>query len=316
MIKINGVEVKKENFLSGELRLVLPFHDDLNGEGEPKRNAFPFLYEGNCNQLIAIFWNYEDDSELFALKCIVKHIRNMYPAREIYLYLPYIPHARMDRVEDDYTVFTLKWFCEEINSMNFDVVFVLDAHSNVSLALLDRVQKTPVTGFIYEAISKCSKSGNLEAKPQVVLYFPDDGAYKRYRHICDTLSTGDEDGGENFIKIYGSKVRDWKTGKIQSLDIKTEQGSPYDINEIAKNPNVCVLMIDDIVSYGGTMYYSALKLKEMGFQNIFAYASHTENSVLDREHGTLIKLLDDGTVKKLYTTNSIFTGKHPSIEIL
>ena len=76
-----------------------------------------------------------------------------------------------------------------------------------------------------------------------------------------------------------------------------------------------VLMIDDIISYGGSLYYSALKLKELGVGKIYAYATHTENSVLDPEKGTLIKLLRNGTIEKLYTTNSIYTGNEEKIEI-
>ena len=64
------------------------------------------------------------------------------------------------------------------------------------------------------------------------------------------------------------------------------------------------------------MYYSALKLKELGAKDIYAYATHTELSVLDENKGTLIKLLNDGTVKKLFTTDSIYNGNHKKIEVV
>ena len=69
-------------------------------------------------------------------------------------------------------------------------------------------------------------------------------------------------------------------------------------------------MIDDIVSYGGTLAYSADALKEYGTKDIYAYASHTENSILDKEKSTLLKRLEDGTVKRLFTTNSIYRGEN------
>ena len=75
-------------------------------------------------------------------------------------------------------------------------------------------------------------------------------------------------------------------------------------------------MVDDIVSYGGSMAYGADKLKELGAAHIYAYASHVENSVLDQEKGTLLKRIDYGTVDKLFTTNSIFNDKHDNIEIV
>ena len=106
---------------------------------------------------------------------------------------------------------------------------------------------------------------------------------------------------------YGEKNRDWNTGKILGLKIR-DNG----IDLKGKK----VLMIDDIISYGGSLYYSAKVLKECGVDRIYAYASHTENSVLDREKGTLIKSLEDGTVERLFTTDSLFTGKHDKITVM
>ena len=85
---------------------------------------------------------------------------------------------------------------------------------------------------------------------------------------------------------------------------------------IRKIVGMNVLMVDDIIAYGGSLYYSAKELKRIGANNIYAYATHTENSILDPEKGTLIKLLEDGTVKRLFTTDSLFTGEHDKIEVM
>ena len=320
MISVNGFELPKENFLSGECRLNIP-RDIICESGNSS------LFDGDFR--FDIVWLYESDSELFSLRCVVKHIRNVHKDVFISLHLPYIPHARMDRVEDDSTVFTLKWFCEEINSLEFDQVIVRDPHSNVSVALLDKIQvediKQYLTFALYDAYGNRerhsqNKNEFVKGTFPIVLYFPDEGAYKRYKKLSDTIETMTFRNEKiEFIKVYGSKVRDWKTGKIQSLELSFESGSPWNsetLKTLANEHNFGVMMVDDIVSYGGTMYYSALKLKELGFKDIFAYATHVENSVLDREHGTLIKLLDDGTVKKLYTTRSIFNKEHESIKII
>ena len=75
-------------------------------------------------------------------------------------------------------------------------------------------------------------------------------------------------------------------------------------------------MIDDIVAYGGSLYYSANTLKNWGVDKIYAFVTHTENSVLNREKGTLIKSLENNTVERLFTTDSIFTGKHEKITVM
>jgi ribose-phosphate pyrophosphokinase len=75
-------------------------------------------------------------------------------------------------------------------------------------------------------------------------------------------------------------------------------------------------MIDDIISFGGTLAYSADELKRLGFKHVYAYATHVENSVLDEENGTLLKRLNDGTVERIYTTESLYSGNHEKITIL
>lgn len=52
------------------------------------------------------------------------------------------------------------------------------------------------------------------------------------------------------------------------------------------------------------------------FIEIYAYATHTENSILDKEKGTLIKSLENNTVNRLFTTNSLFNGSHEKITVM
>ena len=69
-------------------------------------------------------------------------------------------------------------------------------------------------------------------------------------------------------------------------------------------------MGDDICAYGGTMYHSAKKLKEMGAGDVYMYVTHCENSILEGD------LINSGLVKKIFTTDSIFNKEHPLIEVM
>lgn len=264
MIKINNKIFTIEHFPDGTQRL-----------------------KANCkDKNIKITWKYESEEELFSVIALAKTYINK--DCKVSLVLPYIPNARMDRVKSKEEVFTLKIFCELLNQVGFEKITVLDAHSNVSLALLDKVEQDNISAAIYiTALMKLPKD--------VILYFPDEGSQKRYADLFP-----------NYKYIYGMKKRDWATGQIKGLDV---------INNGIDLKGKTILMIDDIISYGGSLYYSALKLKELGVGDIYAYATHTENSILDEEKGTLKKLLEDGTVKKLFTTDSLFTGKHEKIEV-
>lgn len=241
-----------------------------------------------ANNTCNIVWQYESMEELSIVLMIAKDAKER--EMNVQLFMPYIPNARMDRVHE-VDVFTLKWFAQMINSADFYRVVVFDPHSDVSVALIDRCETIRLFGKLAHVIE--------ESKPGVI-YFPDAGAMKRYeneiRDACDIL--------DYYPRIvYGNKKRDWDTGKIVGLEVSGEVKAGEKI-----------LMVDDICSYGGTMFYSAKKLKEMGAGDIDMYVSHCENSILDKEMGHLFD--DPNLIRKVYTTNSIFTGHHDKIEVM
>ena len=237
-----------------------------------EQNHFPdntLLLKLPNHKIDKVEWLYENDAELFTLICIRKHYD-----KDLTLILPYICHARQDRVKNPDDVFTLKYFCEVINSLNFSKVVVRDAHSNVALALLDRVYQEPIDTYIYEVLKDMDEN--------TILFFPDEGAMKRY---------------SNYFHIpyaFGMKKRNWETGKIEGLEVINK--------EIVKDKNI--LIIDDICSRGGTFLYSARALKEAGAKDIYLYITHAENTMVAGEMYN-----DPNLIKHIYTTNSIIDKK-------
>jgi ribose-phosphate pyrophosphokinase len=147
---------------------------------------------------------------------------------------------------------------------------VRDAHSNVSLALLDNVIDEGVIHYVREAINQ----SGAEA-----LFFPDEGAMKRYADLFKDMPYA-----------FGMKKRDWKTGQIQGLDLVNPE------NIVDKK----VLIVDDICSRGGTFYHSAKALKAAGAKEVALYVTHLEETVLSGE------LPEYGLIDRIYTTPSIF----------
>ena len=225
----------------------------------------------NCDDTgyINIHWLYENDAELFTLICVKRYFDENFYRKAIHLIMPYIPHARMDRVKNDEDVFTLKYFCEIINSLHFTTVEVRDAHSNVSSALLNKVFEEPIEDYVRDAI-------NLSGAE--ALFFPDEGAMKRYSEKSSLPYT------------FGMKKRDWKTGQILGLDIINSE------NIVGKD----VLIVDDICSRGGTFYHSAKALKAAGAKSVSLYVTHLEKTV------TIGDLPNSGLINHIYTTKSIF----------
>lgn len=265
MFKINGMPVEVNNYPDGTLRI------NVN-VGNPDGAHIEWLYKAG---------------EEMALLFIVNHLRERLNIQRFTLDMPYIPNARMDRVKTQNEVFTLKYFCEFVNSLGFDKVFVRDAHSPVSLALINNV----VCEDIGEAIKELQFK--LLNPNKDIVFFPDEGSCKRYFELA------------KYSYAFGIKKRDWATGEIIGLDV---HGAGMN-GELPTSP-FNVLIIDDISSYGGTFFHSAKKLKELGADKIYLYVTHCENSILDGE------LINSGLLEKIYTTKSIFTGEHPLIEVI
>lgn len=265
MIKVNDTEIKVGHFPDGTQSI--EFSD-----------AQPY-YSTN-----EVEWFYDSDEEVFTLMCVVDMIRRISKNSRIDLWIPYLPNARMDRIKEEKQNFSLKVFANFINSLNFDRVMTYNVHSNVSEALIDKVINIDPIFDVDTVIS--------DYKPDVI-YFPDEGACKRYVDLDSVKKSG-------LPVIFGIKKRDFATGKILGLDVVS------DTDLTGKK----VLIVDDICSAGGTFKFSAMKLKELGASDVALYISHCEDNI---QNGDLLKI---DLVSKIYTTDSILHISDPKIQII
>ena len=265
MIKVNDTEIK-----------VGHFPDDT--QSIEFSDAQPY-YSTN-----EVEWFYDSDEEVFTLMCVVDMIRRISKNSRIDLWIPYLPNARMDRIKEEKQNFSLKVFANFINSLNFDRVMTYNVHSNVSEALIDKVINIDPIFDVDAVIS--------DYKPDVI-YFPDEGACKRYVDLDSVKESG-------LPVIFGIKKRDFATGKILGLDVIS------DTDLTGKK----VLIVDDICSAGGTFKFSAMKLKELGASDVALYVSHCEDNI---QNGDLLKT---DFVSKIYTTDSILHISDPKIQII
>lgn len=282
MVLLNGEPVKFINFPDGTVKI-----DVTN----------PIV----CNSYL-ITWKYENDSEFMIVSFIKMHMDDKYPGMKSILEMPFIPNARQDRVKSESEVFTLKHFAKLINALNFDKVYVLDPHSHVSEALFDHIDIEPAEPYIASALEDITDKCHLDKIKEIVLFFPDEGAQKRYK--TDTLT--------DYVSFFGDKVREWKTGHILGLKIETHTDKSLDYLK-----DKTVLIIDDIISAGGTVYYSIKELEKYGVKNVYAYCSHLENTMFKEEENKLRYLLEDegGVFKGIYTTDSIYRQKHEKVTV-
>lgn len=234
------------------------------------------------NKYLEIAWFYENMEELFILQVIVKYLREI-NINNLVLILPYCPNARMDRSKSNEDVLEMKYFGQIINDMGFNVVKILDPHSTTVENVINNFCIIEPLPFIKKTLERI---GNVD-----LLFYPDHGSESRYENIQKSI---------NLPYLSGYKQRDWKTGKIESLQILGD-------TTLIKGKNI--LILDDICSKGGTFLYSAKALKEYGAATIYLYVTHCEDSIFQGE------MINSGLIRQIYTTNSIYKDFHPLISV-
>lgn len=257
MLKLNGINVDFKRFPNGETIINKSYLDCIQSSQSSQRYTITMQYESD-----------KDLMDLYYLKKMID--AKILPSDGItsILDIQYMPYSRMDRPSKDYG-FTLKWISEFINSLQFDIVAVLEPHSDVTLALLNNSEQKSVTQRFVYAIRK--------EYPTAILFFPDAGAQKRYGGMFDIPS------------LVGFKHRDFKSGDITELQV---------LGTVTEGDTI--IIVDDLCSGGRTFLESAKKLKELGAGKVLLFVTHCENTIFKGD------LLKTGWVDHIYTTDSIF----------
>lgn len=264
MIKVDGYEIEFEKFPNGETKLVIDSLPLKYWKLDAKRVSF----------------KYESDEDLIKLMFLKNYYDSMDAViEELLIY--YMPYSRMDRSEND-SAFTLKYMANFINNLNFKKVIVVEPHSDVTNALLDRVEPRYINFELVEMVKD-----EVYFKDEDYLVFPDAGASKRYSKMV----------AKNVL--VGHKNRNFETGKILGLDLVGNR------SEKAKK----AIIVDDMSSYGTTFIYTAKALREQfGIHEIYLLVAHAENAIFKVHPVTKDRLFNH--ISKIFTTDSILTEQN------
>lgn len=180
-------------------------------------------------QIISRLNNFMD---LELIICATAALRNN-GIPSILLYVPYFVGARSDRQFTQGDAHYLKQvICPIINSQKFDVVTVLDPHSDVLEACLDNFEKVDNHHIVKKALTDIDNRN--DARERIVLVSPDAGAYKKVFEVAQHFDI------HNIITA--TKVRDIKTGKILHTEIPT----------LDQHRDLKYVIVDDICDGGRT----------------------------------------------------------------
>ncbi|MEN4921644.1 ribose-phosphate diphosphokinase [Achromobacter spanius] len=186
--------------------------------------------------------------DVMRLLMLTDALRRLNPAAPVHLDMPYVPYARQDRVCNPGEALGAAVFCKLINDQQYATVTIVEPHSDVTPALLQRVRVVDAAAFLQKALA-----APMFARG-VTLMAPDAGARKRVQALARKLGVSDV--------RYAEKVRDPQTGRI------TETRVPDDI------PAQPVLVVDDICDGGRTFLELAAALRDKTTQPLCLYVTH------------------------------------------
>lgn len=232
--------------------------------GEPHIKIDPNF---NADQKITITHRLNSFNDLGLLCITVDALRRM-DVKIIDLFIPYFPAARQDRVMIPGEPLSVKVYADIINGLQLNKVFVFDAHSEVTPALVNNCTVIPNHIFIKEILKIIGEN--------VKLISPDGGALKKIYKVSEFL------GGVEVVEC--SKSRDVKTGKLSGFKVYEEDLKGMDC-----------LIVDDICDGGGTFVGLAEELKNKNAGKLYLAVSH---GIFNKG----FEVLD--CFDKIFTTNS------------
>lgn len=246
------------------------------------------------NKYTRIEFRYKDNESFFKLLLLDNVLERNNLSVDYYFW--YLPYSRMDRIKEDGTAFSLEIIANLINNLkSANKKYTLDAHSDVSLALVRNIKELGKDfSFHNEVIKRVLKSEDFDEK--TILVFPDAGARKRFENKVDLSKV------KNIITC--DKSRDFQTGQIKEIIANFEKRENQ--SDDFKN----IFVIDDLCSYGGTFVGVKEAINKIIKDNKAKY-----NLIITHCEDVILKGQVLNEYEKVFTTDSLLTIEHPKIDI-
>lgn len=210
------------------------------------------------------------DTNLLHLLSVISKVRKY--SSKIYAVMPYIGYARQDREFLEGEIITISVIGQMLRTVGAKKVITIDIHSTKALKEL-KISSENVTA-VFELVKYFKKL--RITNPLVVS--PDSGGKQRAKEFAKLLGT-------DFL--YLEKNRNRKTGQVNILTSKVS----------VKNRNI--ILVDDMISTGGSIIKSTQFLKKQKCKRIFVACTHAL-LVNDAE-----KRIRNAGVSQIISTNTI-----------
>lgn len=264
------------NFAPIQNQEEIKFNSFTFSGGEPHIKINP---DFDTTQKVTITHRLNSFNDLGLLCITVDALRRM-DVKIIDLFIPYFPAARQDRVMIKGEALSVKVYADIINRLQLDKVFVFDAHSEVTPALVNNCEVIPNHTFIQHVLKVVGDN--------IKLISPDGGALKKIYKVSEFL------GGIDVVEC--SKSRDVKTGKLSGFKVYEDDLNGMDC-----------LIVDDICDGGGTFVGLAEELKNKNAGKLYLAVSH---GIFNK--GFEVLNCFDG----IFTTNSVKDFEDENVQVI
>lgn len=204
-------------------------------------------------------------------------------AKEVVLVLPYLPHSRQERRDNQRTSIASRMIADIIQQMGADRIITIDLHTNA----IEGFYKVPLDPLssLRLFVDHIKQNG----KEDLCLCSPDFGGIKRIKQYKKHIDA-------DMVVINKERLRPNQVAHMEIIG---------DVH--GKN----VIIIDDLVDTAGTLCKAADLLMESGAKSVCAYCTH---GVLS---GSALENLQESRIEKLYISDTVIEHvDHPKVEVV
>lgn len=215
-------------------------------------------------------------------------------AKKVFAVISYLGYQRQDRVFRGGEAVSLMVIIKILESVGIDKILTFDLHS----IKIPQFFKIPVVHLSALSLFAQKIKEIFETDYDLVLVSPDMGGVRRVKIFSRMLN--------DLSWAAIEKERDLATGAVKVEKINLGPG-------LRSLKNKTAVIIDDMVSGGGTGVKAAELLKKEGVEKIFVFVTHpvfSQNAPV---------LLQAAPIEKIYVTDTILISKDkqfPKLEIL
>jgi ribose-phosphate pyrophosphokinase len=241
--------------IASELETALsPLEDRRFEDGEHKARP---LINIRGDDVVLVQSLHSDDQlsandKLCRLMFLIATMRDL-GAAHITAVIPYLAYARKDRRTKPHDPLTGRYVAQAIEAMGVDLVISMEVHNP---AAFENAFRCPTISLTPHEVFAAHIAGRLGDERLIVLS-PDPGGVKRAQLFAETLQ---ETLARPINLAYVEKRR---SAGIVSGELL-----------VGEVEGATVLIVDDLISTGGTMLRAAEKCRDQGAQSIYALAAH------------------------------------------